>query len=289
MKQIARSSALRKLNKPVYDPGQVFLTCISHVRDSDLKTRLTSVEPNVTTDASTFDTAATMAILHQLHPGNDVGGIVTTDEMTKVYTQRMAKKGAPGRPYYDSLLAAPAYGRCPLCGQGTVSTLDHHLPKDKFPSLAVVPINLVPACANCNKVKTNAIPHTQEEQTLHPYFDDVEGAQWLFAEVIEVAPAAIRFFAQPPNESGAIKVNRIKHHFQAFKLGALYTSYAAEELTNIRYSLEKIFPLTGADGVRAHLQIQRDSYKAAHLNSWQTAMYGALVASAWYCAGGFST
>jgi 5-methylcytosine-specific restriction endonuclease McrA len=280
---------VRKLNKPAYDPGQVYLTCISHVRDPGLKARLTSVKPDVTAAASAFDAAASLAKLHRLHPRNDVGGIVTTDEMTKVYTQRMAKKGAPGRTYYDSLLAAPTYGRCPLCGQGTVSTLDHHLPKDQYPSLTVVPINLIPACANCNKVKTNAIPHTQEEQTLHPYFDDVEGEQWLFAEVFKVAPAAIRFVVRPPDEWGPVKAKRIKHHFQVFRLGVLYTSYAAEELTNIKYSLEQIFPLTGVEGVKAHLQKQKDSYRAAHLNSWQTAMYGALEESNWFCEGGFSS
>ncbi len=280
---------MRKLNKPTYDPGQVYLTCISHVHDPVLKARLASVEPNVTTAAINFDAAAAVAMLHQLHPQIDVGGIVTKEEMSKVYTQRMAKKGAPGRPCYDSLLASPAYGRCPLCGQGAVSTLDHHLPKDQFPSLAVVPINLVPACANCNKLKTNAIPHTQEEQTLHPYFDDVEGEQWLFAELIQAAPPAIRFFVRPPDEWDAIKANRTKHHFQAFKLWALYTSYAAEELTNIRYSLEHLFPLSGPVGIKAHLQNQQETYRAAHLNSWQTAMYGALEQSDWFCEGGFSS
>lgn len=279
---------MRKLDKPVYDSGQVFLTCISRVKDAGLKARLTSIEPNVTAAANAFDTAASMAMLHQLQPQDNVGGIVSKDEMTKVYTQRMAKKDAPGRQFYDKLLAAPAYGRCPLCGQGAVSTLDHHLPKDQFPSLAVVPINLVPACANCNKVKTNAIPHTQEEQTLHPYFDDVEGERWLFAEVIETAPAAVRFFAQPPDEWSLVKSSRTKYHFHVFKLGALYTSYAAEELTNIRYSLDMIFPIAGAEGVRAHLLGQQDTYEAAHLNSWQTAMYRALAASDWFCDGGFS-
>jgi len=277
---------VRKLGKPVDDPENVFLTCISRVRDPALKARLLSVKTDVKAASDEFEAAASTATLHLLLPQANVGA-VSKDEMSDVYTIRMAKKGTPGRPIYDRLMSAPAHGRCPLCGQGKVSTLDHHLPKEHFPALVVTPINLVPACADCNKVKTNNIPRSQKEQTLHPYFDDVQGDLWLHAEVVEGVPASIRFFVQAPAVWDALMADRVRYHFEIFKLGALYGSYAAEELVNIQYSLGKIFPHAGAAGVSAHLMDQKETYGAAHMNSWQTAMYGALAASDWFCEGGF--
>lgn len=274
---------MRKLDKPVDDSGQVFLTCISRVKDPVLKARLILIESAVIAATNVFDAAAAIAMLHQLPPQNNVGGVVSKDEMSNIYTQRMAKKGAPGRSTYDKLLAAPVYGRCPLCGQRAVSTLDHHLPKDKYPALAVAPINLIPACAECNKLKTNTMPQSQEEQTLHPYFDDIEGDRWLQAEIIEDIPTALRFFVQPPREWDFVKASRTCYHFNVFKLASLYASYAAEELSNIRYSLKKLSSCAGAVGVRKHLQGQEETYEAVHFNSWQTAMYKALVRSQWFC------
>ena len=103
--------------------------------------------------------------------------------MIKVYTNRMAKEGAPGRPVYNALKLAAR--RCPLCGHRDVSTLDHYLPKTAFPLLCVTPSNLVPACSDCNKVKSDALPATAADQTLHPYFDDADQDAWLKAEVVQ--------------------------------------------------------------------------------------------------------
>ncbi len=278
---------MRKLSKPKDSPVKVFQTCISRVSNTSLKARLTSVEPNVIAAASAFETAVSATMLHTMEPQDGVPGVVTKKELSDVYTLRMAKQDAPGRPIYDKLLAAPVYGRCPLCGQRTVSTLDHHLPKDQYPLLAVVPVNLVPACGDCNKVKTNAIPHTEGEQTLHPYFDDVEEDKWLYAKVVEGAPAALLFFVTAPACWDEIKFERVRYHFSVFKLSALYASHAAEELQSIRYYLTSLFGQGEAEVVKTHLLGVAKSYEVLHRNSWQTAMYKALAASDWYCAGGF--
>jgi 5-methylcytosine-specific restriction endonuclease McrA len=279
---------MRKLTKPLDDPGSVFLTCISRVRNIGLKSRLTSVEATIVAAANEFEAAASTTTLHTLLPQNDVNGIVTKQEMLEVYTNRMAKKDAPGRSIYDKLLAAPVHGRCPLCGQRVVSTLDHYLPKTEYPALAVVPINLVPACADCNKTKIAAIPKTADQETIHPYFDDVETDLWLYAKVIETSPAVLQFFVKPHVDWDIVKAKRIEHHFKVFKLSYLYTSHAATELLNIRDRLAQLFSKTGYKGVNAHLSEEAATRESAYLNSWQTAMYKALAANFWYCSGGFN-
>ncbi|WP_053161421.1 HNH endonuclease [Streptomyces caatingaensis] len=62
---------------------------------------------------------------------------------------------------------------CPLCGISKVTTIDHQLLKGRYPLLAVVPVNLVPACRDCNTGKGEEAPATAEDQPLHPYYDDL--------------------------------------------------------------------------------------------------------------------
>src|SRR6267378_3355795 len=163
---------MRRLPKPADDALVVFRLCISRVRQAGLRARLRAIAPTVATAAVQYDAAASAALLHTIPEQTGVGN-VTAAEMSTTYAQRMARNAAPGRSVYDRLMTAPTHGLCPLCGQRVVSTLDHHLPKERFSAVVVAPANLVPACADCNKLKLDVAPSTAEEQTLHPYFDDV--------------------------------------------------------------------------------------------------------------------
>jgi hypothetical protein len=191
-----------KLEKPTRTARHAYTTCINRVQNAGLRARLELIENDIVAAATAFEAAAIATTLHTLQRADDVSGQVTKDEMSAIYTGRMAKKGAPGRIIYDELMATPAHGRCPLCGHRQVSTLDHHLPKARYPALAVAPLNLVPSCMDCNKAKTNTFPLASEDETLHPYFDDIEDDPWLSADVIQTAPAALRFYVAPPGRVG---------------------------------------------------------------------------------------
>lgn len=69
------------------------------------------------------------------------------------------------REYMEQLVEK----RCPICDCSfaySQVTLDHILPKSKFPFLSITPINLVPTCYNCNMRKNDRIP----SKVLNPYF-----------------------------------------------------------------------------------------------------------------------
>jgi hypothetical protein len=274
--------AVRRLPKPTEDAGEVYLTCISNFRDPELKKRLTQCTDAVQAASKEFELKVVITQLHTIAATESVGGLVTTKEMEKVYTQKMAKKGAPGRVFYDKLLAAPAHGRCPLCGQRTVSTLDHHLPKTHYPVFAVLPVNLVPACADCNKVKLALQPKSGDEETIHPYFDNIDRDLWLYARIEKSAPASAAFYVRPPAHWDAVLARRVQNHFTLLRLPALYASHAAEELANISYYLNNLFTTSGSEAVRSHLAEAAESRSAAQTNSWQTALYRALSESKWF-------
>jgi hypothetical protein len=278
---------MHPLVPPTDQSKTTFVTCVKGIRNAELKALLISVTPDVEAAGAHFETIAKARSFHTLTRHQMVGGKVTAKQMCAIYDGRMAKKRMAGRKIYDRIKAAPTNDRCPLCGQRTVSTLDHYLPKAHFPSLAVAPANLVPACSDCNKAKGDQIPTRAGEQTLHPYYDNFGTQDWLAAEVLQDTPAALSFAIKPPAASDGVLAERVKRHFKVFGLARLYVAHAATELTNIRAYLEDLYTTTGAAGVRRHLVGIARSCAQAERNSWQTATYRALSTSDWFCSGGF--
>lgn len=278
---------MKKLTPPNDDAIVVFETCIARVRDADLKRRLQSCSEEIGEAAEEFNQKAALAELHTIEAKDNVANAVSVDEMKKVYTGRMAKKLAPGRIYYDRIMALPEHGRCPLCSQRVVSTLDHHLPKAHFPSLAVSPLNLIPSCQDCNKTKSEEIPRNSEQETLHPYYDDVESFSWVKAKLEESIPVVVEFYVDPPQNCDGVLKERLKHHFRTFELSALYSSHAAEELASIEYIARKIFEDGGSNELERFLKDAAESRKQVNMNSWQTALYTCLHESEWFCQNRF--
>jgi hypothetical protein len=276
------------VERPEIDAGETFQTCISRVRDLHLRRRLISVRPDIEAAAADYELKAADGDLHLIVTADSVAGVVKKCEMVRVYDQRMASKNGPGRGIYDRIKLLPKGDRCPFCDQRNVSTLDHILPKALFPALAVVPLNLVGACLECNKVKLSAVPAAPEETVLHPYFDDIRQEQWLKAQLVHQNPCAIIFRVAPPADWSAVTAARVKSEFNLLGLSSLYSSEAAREISNIRYNLRMYFESGGRDAVRDELLRQWHSRHKNRLNSWQTATYEALSNDVWFYSGGFA-
>ena len=147
-----------------------------------------------------------------------------------------------------------------------MSTLDHHLPKHHFPLLAVTPANLVPACRDCNTTKLASWSAVAEEQTLHPYFDDVDKDVWLKAEVT-LGPAVV-FYPDPPGHWPAVLAARLRHHFTVFDLAPLYAAQAATEIAEIAWALQQVHDAGGPLAVRDHLRREAESRGRVRPNGW---------------------
>ena len=258
------------------------------MRNLSLKARLVSVAPDVIQASRTFEDLANQVRLYEFVREDVIGGEVTTSEMEAVYTQRMVPKNAPGREIYDRLMSLARSGKCPLCAQRDASTLDHHLPKAHYPVLAVTPLNLVPSCKDCNKAKLASLPTNAYEETLHPYFDDIDGDRWLFASVHTTAPASLEFVVNPPVHWDAVLVARMRLHFETFGLCDLYAAQGADELLNIRHQLRIIHGTGGAETVRSELVARAESARALRVNGWRVAAFEAFAESDWFCDGGFT-
>jgi hypothetical protein len=228
-----------KLSRPPYTAEETFVACVNRVRDPALRAKLLSVTQMIVDASDAYEAAAEANTLDQTPKSPTLGGRVTAEELQAVYTQRMAKQNAPGRPIYDDIFAA-AKGRCPL------------------------------------------------DVSIHPYFDDVDTERWLHADVVKVAPAAIRFRVEAPAAWDALLIKRVRRHFRELKLSALYSTKAAEELVNIRHQLVAIHESVGSDEVRSYLDEHAQSCLLGRLNGWRGATYEAWAASDWFCDGGFN-
>lgn len=273
-------------NEQPYSAVDVYETCVSMVRNLALREQLQSIRQIVDVAAADYDAKAGIAELYLRHPHDEVGTIAG-NEIVKVYTGRMAKKGSRGRPIYDKIMSAPENRRCPLCGIGTVNTLDHHLPKQEFPVFSVTPNNLVPVCQWCQSEKSTYFATTIGEQLLHPYFDNVDNDIWLEAEVVVDTPVGFRFFASPPGHWTQPEKDRVETHLRKLNLPFLFSSNAGSRLSEIRVHLSRLHQTGGPDSVRAHLLEELNSFDTVYRNSWTSAMYRAAVSNDWFCNGGF--
>lgn len=278
---------MRRVDRPNFSPDETFEACISRIRDHNLKQRLEYVSERISDEAEAYFQRAVDAELHLVQRTNGVAGLVTTGEMVALYDQRLAGKKGAARHIYDAIKLLPGYGICPFCDHRPVSTLDHILPKSPYPALAVTPLNLVGACADCNKLKLAAAPCAADEVVLHPYFDNVEEGRWLAAEIVQGRVAAVLFKSQPVGEWSDILNERVRLQFEMLGLASLYGAQAAREISALTLVFDGIHRGLGADGVRQELVRQARSREAINLNSWQAVAFGALSESDWFCDGGF--
>ncbi len=276
---------MRHLIRPAFAARDILQLCIASIQNHDLTDRLALIADKVEAAEATYVQHGDEGTFFLIPQTPGVGG-VTVEEMKRVYKGTFSKSSRT-RNIYDTIKKLPTNDICPMCGQRTVGSLDHYLAQSLHSALVVTPANLIPACNDCNKAKLDAQPMSIEEQTLHPYFDNVDDGVWLCAAVEETNPASLRFFPNPPVNWPAVKRARVLNHFRTFGLGSLYASHSGVELTNIRYGLQRIAVRGSTADIQAELLKRAESARAAQVNSWQTAMYRALTESVWFCAGGF--
>ena len=197
-------------------------------------------------------------------------------DLFDLYNNRLVRGKEP-RKYYDQIMAGSKLGKCPYCGLGHVSTLDHYLPKSEFPIFSILPNNLIGCCRDCNTTKRNTVLNT-----IHPYYDDFTKTQWLFAKV-NWSELTMDFFVDTKDINNALDKKKIEEHFRVYELARRYAIEAASELSDLRIEFENK-NLTKID-IEQELCIK---FKSKPINNWKTAMYQALSKDQCYCSGGYN-
>jgi 5-methylcytosine-specific restriction endonuclease McrA len=278
---------MRYLSKPTISAEIVFTSCVGVVQSSTLRQKFINCSPLITQAETEFEQKNIDGTVHTIQREKLVNGNVDFSEFVKLYTGRMVGNSV-GRVYYDMLILAAKNGLCPLCSHRDVSTLDHYLPKTLYPRLAVVPLNLIPACKDCNTGKLSSYPTSPQTQTLHPYFDNIENDEWLKVIVNKTNPISVSYFVERATGWSDLLYDRVQEHFKSFGLKVLYATQAGRELAGIKHQLQNSFNHLGTQGVQNLLVESATSRAMESRNSWQSALYLGLSNDYWFCSSGFN-
>jgi hypothetical protein len=211
--------------------------------------------------------------------------VVTQAAVKWTYSNRLVRTKS-SRKFYDVLKELVGEFDCPYCLRREVDELDHYLPKSKFHHLAVTPLNLVPICSRCNKKKTDFVATTEQEQPLHPYFDDLGDYDWLIASLDE-RHGVTTFSIAPSPRWSAVLVARVEAHFDRHGLANLYAKQSTRLLGGLRLRLTQRLAFGGVDAVRSSLLDLARSWENGGFEPWNVAALRAWSASDWFCGGGF--
>lgn len=85
----------------------------------------------------------------------------------------------------DAVLTQNGYKKdsCPLCECDSVSTMDHYLPKKKYPLFVVHPRNLIPCCNSCNQSKSENVYKEGKRMYWNCYLDKPISTRYLYCTI----------------------------------------------------------------------------------------------------------
>lgn len=282
---------MRDIKIPEFGDADIYYTCVNSISDSALKKRLLSAQKIIEGTFPEYEFRAARSELYLIIGNMDDKKSTYHSGLTKqifidIYSRQMAKLGKPGRVFYDAIKMAAPNEICPVCGCNNVETVDHYLPKSKFPQYSIFVKNLVPACYLCNFGKNDTSPLTRNEQPIHPYYDShLLSEQWLFADVVRGNPVSIRYFVNAPRFWQKFERERVLFHFNNFDLSRRYSLKAAEELSHLHDVI--MTHKKDVNGIKLILgELAELSYGKCK-NSWRTALHQAVANSDWYCRGGY--
>lgn len=281
---------MRRLQKPVFAQGPVYDACVQGIRDDGLSTRCAEIAQQVANQDTTYSQFAVAGRLfawpsHSTR--NDTAasiGSVTRGEFKELYTNQLARGKSKARKFYDQIKGAVPNNICPYCGLGTVETLDHFLPKAHYSSLSVLPLNLIPACRDCN-VGKNASVVTQASMHSHPYFEEdcVFQDEWLLASIVHAKVPFVKFTAHPPAFWSTATTQRVQNHFSEFDLARRFSIQAAERLKWFANIIDEMMKKNTDKTIREFLRMTAGSeLKTNGVNSWQAALAKVAASDFWF-------
>lgn len=287
---------MRRLTKPNLTQAAVYAACVQGIGDGNVRARFNAIAQQVDQNELVYDQLASAGHLYQwvshARGENHVAalGQVTRGEFKQLYKNHMARAGKPARPIYDQIRMSAPNNICPYCGFGSVETVDHFLPKGRYSSLSVLPLNLVPACRDCNGGKLDSILMADNVHS-HPYYEQqyVFDDEWLYASIVQTQIPYIEFLLVVPAAWPADVSHRVANHFQEFDLQRRFAIQASERLVYFANVIQG----SVADGATAMiaetLQQQARAERVAHgVNSWQSALAKTVANDAWFQAVGYT-
>jgi 5-methylcytosine-specific restriction endonuclease McrA len=273
-------------SQPAVTADESVKACVRGIRDRVLRQKVTNACPEFVANSTKLQTAAASDKLHDVRASDYSIAGLSRDNLLWLYIAQLSRRRRPGREIYDQIMVSAPHGLCCYCRHNIATTLDHFVPKTTVPGLSIDPWNLVPACADCNHSLLDNFSEQATEQMLHPYFVSPIG-RWLAASVIPTYPVTVQFEATPDTSLAPELQARIQNQFALLELGRRYSIICSGELVGLGRRLTG--ELGGAEPgeVASYLSELAALAFETDQNDRRGAMFEALAADEWYCAGGY--
>ncbi|MFI9007010.1 HNH endonuclease [Actinosynnema sp. NPDC053489] len=188
----------------------------------------------------------------------------------------------------DDILTTAFNGRCPMCGERQASTLDHYLPRDKYPEFSILALNLIPACMDCNHRKSNFTSAGNGGRFVHAYLDEIDATLQVLEVYIDAVDDVLVIDFDVNSELPQELYANLAVQFEQLRLAEFYSWAATEELIQRHESFREAFYDKGHEEVsrvaHAHGQKLRDTYGSHY---WKVALYRAVEHNSEFCRGAF--
>ena len=233
---------MKKLDYPLCDFKDVLNTCAKGMEQVNVRNTFLTAVPDLVYLGLQYEQLVKKGELYKfprienIKRKTVVVPPLTKSKLVNLYANNLRNKEKPARSLYEYLLAC-ANEKCPFCGDiGRPKNLDHFLPLAHYPQFSVMPVNLIPACRDCNMgEKGDDFAGQAEDQIIHPYLDKniFYTQQWVHARYVNDGDGVVEYYVQPPAEWQEVDKARVNKHFRDFDLARRYGIEAGKHLSEI--------------------------------------------------------
>lgn len=270
------------ISAPQHDFAALYRQCSQRTNNFELSARLLAEEPRVLARAQEYRRVGRDISFYSIIPEQPI--FVSAEALAHLYSRVLVKGGE--RSTYNALRSGSPLSRCPFCAQRDVLTLDHYLSRSEYPEFAVLPLNLVPSCWDCNHTKHGYRAESLGEMLFHPYFDNWSEHTLFVASVSCDQYVSVDYYVNPNLPQDLLA--RVQNHFRKLELAKLYSEHASIELIQKKITFEAAFQAGGCESLREELLLEARSRLAPFPNAWQPVLYDALANCDEFCQGGYT-
>lgn len=157
--------------------------------------------------------------------GNSIISVKDSGKFVNLYIK--PKDDSSQKNEVLNILRSHGLDFCPACGEdGFPRTLDHYLPKERFPEFSLLSRNLSPMCDMCQGAKlAKVLTANAEKLFLHPYYDNLRDTPVLTAQIL------------PPYNSGTTTRIGIRDDVHPISLRQLCIRHCEEMEIPARYQV----------------------------------------------------
>lgn len=239
-------------------------------RDVNLKNRLDSILPIIESEYNLFSSRFDENQLTLL--SSNPALLSSKIELESLYNYKSSVIKTV-RENILSLQPRTVTSTCQNCTIDTVNTLDHILPKSKFPQFDVNPKNLFPCCPTCNSFKVDSMSKNSSQLFLNLYLDELPEYQYLFLNIYLDEYQDINFEFYLKNIDNKINPNlfsTIENHFKKLHLFERMKKKSIEHLTELEIKIESFLNCMPLDDIKVILIESAEKFKVCYgANHWQ--------------------